>query len=242
MKYSIIGHGTIGTVLSNQLDQCTIYDRQGFSTFLNFNHNIVIVAAPSSNRLWVNTNPETDLLDCQKIVNTLAKATYRHLIYISTVDIYPTKFSTNNRPDACPNSGYGHNRWKLESQLANLPNSKIIRLPSLCHHSIKKNILFDLKHQQWLDKISLESEIQWYPLDRLGLDIQEFINSNNIFENFVSPPINNKDIVKKFSPNLLTELENNQNITHYKYDIRSSDSSYLVSLDTIWKKMSEYFS
>lgn len=241
MKYSIIGNGLIGNLLHEDIRDCVVYDRGSAEKFRKTEHDVVIIAAPSSNRLAVNTVPENDLDDCIRIFNLVSQSRYQNLVYISTVDIYPDKTSKDNRPTHCPESGYARNRWLFERMIMSLHDSQVIRLPTLCHPTIQKNIIFDLKNQVWLEKINPRTTIQWYPLDRLSQDIEHTLNTGIKFENFVSPPLANHEIITRFMPDLLTKLTHNFKLPQCHYDIKSSQIGYNIDIETIWQSMQEYF-
>jgi len=241
MKHSIIGNGLIGNVLSEKLADFVLYDRHKFNNFDQVNHDVVIVSAPTSNRLHVSANPDSDLADCQQLYKILEKSTYNRLIHISTVDIYPTKSSSCHLPEHCPTTGYGHNRWILERMISSLPNSQVMRLPTLCHPAIKKNLLFDLKNRQWLDKINPKTSVQWYVLDRLDLDIKTMLASGLKYENFVSAPIPNQNIITRFASSLI-DLARCPKEGAVEYDIRSSNGEYNIDLTEIWQGVADYFS
>ena len=124
------------------------------------------------------------------------------------------------------------NRKFLEEQVQTLSSYKIIRLPSLVGPSIKKNILYDIKHNQYIESINALDVCQWYPLVNLVRDL-ECIEDNTI-TNFVSEPIINQTILEKFSPgNLIFTKNKNENT----YNIQP----YLYSANAIMSYMKEYF-
>jgi hypothetical protein len=227
MTYSIIGSGIVGQALYKQAGGSLLFTRE--TSPVQHNHNVLVVAAPTGNRLVVNHAPEKDLEDCHRIIELVSQCCYNQLIYISTVDVYKTH-----------NSSYGNNRQYLENSLAKLSNSYIIRLPSLIDQSVNKNILYDLKTMQWLDKICLDSDIQWYPLKRLDNDIKNTINNNVRYQNLCSNPISNRSIVQKFFPKLIEQLESNR-LTPVHYNIKNTDQSYAIPLEEIWQSFEEFF-
>jgi hypothetical protein len=220
MKYSIIGAGIVGQVLHNQIFDSTLFARNDIVPKV---HNVLVVAAPTGNRLVVNANPEKDLEDCNRIIELVRRCQYNQLVYVSTVDVYRTH-------------SYGTNRQYLENALSTLPNSYIVRLPSLIGPSVNKNILYDLKTKSWLNKICLDSTIQWYPLKRLESDIKNLINNNIKYQNLCSEPISNRDIVQKIFPELIEQLDNNQ-LTPVDYNL----SPYTIPLEEIWQSFEEFF-
>jgi hypothetical protein len=227
MGYSIIGPGFVGKLIANQLRVNDIYNRANLDSLLNSNHNTVILAAPTGNRIVVNRDPYRDLDDCAGIVNTLKNAQFDRIVYISTVDVFLA-------------SSYGRNRLWLEQQIQQFPNHIILRLPALCDPSIKKNVLFDLANRQWLEKVSLDSTIQWYPTNRLSQDITYAIEHNITEINLVSAPVCNRDIVSKFVPDLLEKLGRNAATPVY-YNVKSLNGQYWVDDECMWSELEKSF-
>lgn len=239
MKISIIGNGFIGAALHNQIHDSTLFDRN--SKVNHCDHDVLVIAAPTGNRLVVNSNPDKDFEDCKNIIHLAKNCKYQHLIFISTVDTYASYKSHGAEIGSIePTSKYGYNRWYLENELSKLPNSKIARLCSITDVTVKKNILFDLKTQSWLNKISGHSLVQWYPLKRLSTDIITLINSPLKYQNFVSEPILNMDIIQKFCPALLDTISKN-NVISRIYDVKDSDHAYSIPSDEVWLSFEEYF-
>jgi hypothetical protein len=241
MKYSIIGSGIVGCKLHQQLPNSIVYNRNESSSLMQKQLDVVIVAAPTGNRISVGQDPSNDLNNCQQIIKLLEQCKYNQVVYISTVDIYSTKTSTDAAPDSVqPSASYGRNRWLLEQAIGAMPSSYITRLSSLSDRSMTKNILYDLKNQIWLDKICLDSYIQWYPLYRLGFDIVNSLESGIKYQNLCSPPICNRDIVQKFFPNLISRLDQNT-VTPVTYNVKNYDQDYAVTANQIWQSFEEYF-
>lgn len=229
MKYSFIGSGFISKILQAQLDdQFVVYDRSNIYKLHDTDHGSVIVCAPTGNRLKVNSDQSGDFSDCKTIVEQITKTKFDKLIYISTVDVFQ-------------NSHYGYNRKWLEDQLSKDKKSMIIRLPTLVHPSIRKNILFDLSQKKWLEKISLESRMQWYPLANLFDDIKKTIELGLSQNNLVSKPIPNKEIVLELEPDLFLNLSKNQ-VNSCHYDVKSQNGKYWVSDQDIWHSIKSCYS
>lgn len=225
--YSIIGPGFVGKLIASQLHVNNSYNRTNLDSLPNLNHDTIILAAPTGNRIVVNQDPQRDRDDCAGIVDALKRTQFNRIVYISTVDVFLE-------------SRYGQNRLWLERQIQQFPNHIILRLPSLCDPSIKKNVLFDLANQQWLEKVSLDSMIQWYPPNRLAQDITYVINNNITELNLVSAPVCNRDIVLQFTPDLLEQLEKNTSTAVY-YDVKSSNGQYWIDTQLIWEELGHSF-
>jgi hypothetical protein len=240
-KFSIIGSGVVGNFLYHQSNS-NVYSRDTVSDMHNYPHDIIVVAAPTGNRLHVKDNQDQDLKNCDALIDTLSHCRYEALLHISTVDVYDNHISDSALPmNICPIHAYGHSRWYLEKNLQQLPKCHTIRLPSLIDSSVKKNLLFDLQNMIWLEKINLQNQMQWYPLIRLKQDILDVIEKSLPFENFTSCPISNIDIVKRYQPKLLSLLSKNQFEKHVRYNVKSSQSDYLVAEEEIWAAFDRYF-
>jgi hypothetical protein len=101
---------------------------------------------------------------------------------------------------------YGKNRGQLEQFVKNyFINHHIIRLCTLIHTDIKKNVLYDLKHSLYLDKINGQAVRQYYPLEKLADDINIIVDHDIQDINLVSEPIEDQLIVDHFFPHVCTQ-------------------------------------
>lgn len=124
----------------------------------------------------------------QIIVNCIKNTKFNRVVLLGTVDSVLRN-----------NLSYGNNRLWLEEQiLTRFTNAHVLRLSSLIHKNIKKNMLYDLKHRCYLDQINLNARIQWYDLNNLYQDINYVIKNNLQVYNLVSEAIINQEIVTRF--------------------------------------------
>lgn len=188
----------------------------------NLDFDTIYVAAPTGNRILVNQNPLVDQNNMQIIMHGLKATTFKRIVLMGTVD----SVLRNNLP-------YGRNRLWLEEQILNhFKNVHILRLSSLIHQSIKKNILYDLKHKVYLDQINLNVRLQWYDLNNLFQDINMVIEQDLQVYNLVSEPIVNREIVDKFVTGSVGNTDPIVNVPILPW-------SY--SKDEIFQSMARYF-
>jgi len=223
LKYSIIGSGFVSSILQAQIDNFVVYDRNNLRDLKNNNHDVIVLCAPTGYRLRVNADPDKDFKDCHTIVRCIKQSNFDKIIHLSTVDVFQNSF-------------YGQNRKWIEEQLISDKRTTIIRLPSLIHPLIEKNILFDLSHRLWLEKISPKSKIQWYPMDNLFSDIKKTLDLEIKQNNFVSRPIENKELISILEPSLLNQILGNQ-VDSVNYDFKSQDNNYWIPDDKIWNSL-----
>lgn len=211
MNIALIGsNGTIGSSIINTMPFTHVYNSDNIEEMKGNKFGLVVVAAPSGNRLTVNKDSNSDLHSIVSIIDAITHAQIDELVLISTVDTL-----------AYPNSVYGNNRLQLENFVKTYcKKHHILRLSTLIGSTIKKNVLFDLKNNLFVDKIDPSAVIQWCPLDLLPVEINNTIEKNINIINLVSVPITNIEIIKEFFPDVVTysKAESKQyNVRPYRY-------------------------
>lgn len=219
---AIVGsRGLVGSYLKQEVEYTHEFNSQNISSISAYKFDTVYIAAPTGNRLWANANPDQDFANIMHMYDELAHASIDQVILIGTVD----SILRSHLP-------YGHHRYWLETKLKERFDTRILRLGALIHSTIIKNVLYDLKHQQYLDNINLNLQTQWYDLNNLTRDINFLILSDQVEKNLVSEPIANREIVEQFFPGLtlLDADAVNQNVAPYCYtkqEIFQSMKKYL---------------
>ena len=221
----LIGYnGFIGSIVKSLFKFDEFYNRSNIFDLPNSEFDLLVCAAPTGNRWFVQENPMDDLDFILTLIDHLRKTKIKKFILLSTIDVI-----------AKPNTVYGMNRKILEGWVkTNLDNYSIIRMPTLIHPNIRKNILYDLKHKQWLEKLNPESTVQYYDLTKLKTDIN-YVIDNDIQElNLFSEPIKNQEVVDRFFPG--TQI-GAQCVAVQTYDIKP----HLFSKQEIFSSMEKYF-
>lgn len=216
--------GFIGRHLTQGLHFDFYFNSQNIKTITNNSYDIIYCAAPTGNRLLVNQDPEKDRDNTNELISILSKTQTKRIVLIGTVDSL-----------LMLNTAYGQNRKLLETFIKeNFEKHHIIRLGTLIANNIEKNLLYDLKHKQWLSSINPDSALQWYPLENLIDDIHYVIDHDINELNLVSEPVLNLEIIQQFAPRYLNEITKKQNSVYY--DVRP----YKFSKQDILKHIQEY--
>jgi len=182
--------GLIGGVLKSSLTFDLEYNSSNINDIQGRHFDTVYCAAPSGNRLLASQYPEQDTCNVYSLIENLKTITADRFILISSGDVV-----------VLPESVYGNNRGQLEKFVkTQFDNHHVIRLCTLIHPDIKKNILYDLKHSLYLDQINSKEVRQYYPLHKLIGDINTVIDNNIQDINLVSEPIENQTIIDHFFP------------------------------------------
>lgn len=152
---------------------------------------------------WIaNKDPAADRAAIESIQNVLATARIRELILISTIDVYPDPSAPlDEGADIEParNHAYGRHRFELEQWAkSHFANVRIVRLPALFGEGLKKNVVFDLLHDNQVGNINPASRFQWYPLARLQADVEKIRAQDIRLINLFPEPIRTSEIVDRF--------------------------------------------
>lgn len=227
MHNALIGYtGLIGKILLPQYAFTHFYNKNNIIDIKNTEFDTVICAAPSSNRIAVNSNPIDDMEMVLFLIDHLRKVKIKQFILIGTIDAV-----------AAPNTRYGLNRKVLEHWVKNnIEQHHIIRLPILIHKNITKNILYDLKNKKYLDSINPKNQFQYYDLNNLITDIDYVVNNNIKEINLVSEPLCTEYIIENFFPELIT-TKFNSNTAVQTYNV----TPYWSTKQDILNSMAEYF-
>jgi hypothetical protein len=205
---AIVGsNGLIGSYLKEVIAYTHEFNSNNIKSISNYVFDTVYIAAPNGNRLTANANQDKDFESVQTLVENLRRTSIDRVVLIGTVD----SVLRNNFP-------YGRNRLWLEEQILHyFDKSHVLRLSALIHKNIKKNILYDLKHNVYLDKINSNGILQWYDLNNLEKDIRQSIDNQTQIINLVSEPIYNFEIVEKFFPHLKLATQNPVRVSLYPW-------------------------
>ena len=216
--------GLIGSHLQTFIKFDRLFNSTNIDTIVKDKFSRIYCAAPSGNRVQALSNPADDTASVDLLISKLEQAKIDKLILISTGDT-----------QIVPDSVYGRNRLRLEECVKQFNDHHIIRLSSLISNNITKNVLYDIKHQCYLDKINPNARLQWYPLCDLEKDLDRII-SNNIREtNLCSEPILIQEIIDQLAPQIKKMLVNytlgaNYDLhpySHLKEDILKHMRDYL---------------
>jgi hypothetical protein len=225
---TLIGHtGLVGSVLANGINTDLSYNSANIEQIEHGKFDTVYCAAPSGNRLLANHDPAWDTENIQRLVRSLRTVTANRFVLISSVDAVYT-----------PESAYGSNRLALEHfAQTQFELCHVIRLCTLIHPRITKNLLYDIKHYQYLDRVNGAMIRQYYPLSRLCADIGRVIQHDIRTVNLVSEPVSDRDIIAQFCPDIVTT-----DTPVRPYDLHSVEpfGKYVISRQRVLEYVTEY--
>jgi len=163
----------------------------------------LVFAAAQARKWWANQNPAADWAGIQAALDPLADVRSERLVLISTIDVVPPGAG---RDEAAPCHGiathaYGENQLRLEDALrARFARVLIVRLPGLFGPGLAKNVIFDLGHDNMLEKINPDSSFQYYDLARLWPDIERALAADLGVVHLVPAPVTTATVIARFFP------------------------------------------
>lgn len=224
LKNAIVGHtGLVGSNLLQFYNFDYYYNSKNFIDAKNQSFDTLFFCGIPAVKWYANKNPEEDRNTIDKIKSILDTISAKKVILISTIDVYEDTCSQGNEDtEIYPNKNhtYGKNRYLFEEYIkSKFDDYHIIRLPALFGKGLKKNIIYDLIHNNNVKDIPTNSAFQWYYLDWLKDDIDVIIKNNIKVCNLFTEPVNTEKIIEIFSKIYDVEYSFNKNSDFLQYNL-----------------------
>ncbi|ERL99959.1 hypothetical protein Q644_07920 [Brucella intermedia 229E] len=196
MASALIGYtGFVGSNLLRARSFDDLYNSSNIGNIVGKHYDLLVCAGVPAVKWKANKEPDRDREQIAALIDPLSKVTADRFILISTIDVYsnPSKLHDESKdpfdPEAQP---YGKHRLEVEKwATAHFSDTMIVRLPALFGPGLKKNVIFDLLHDNQTDKIDPASSFQWYSLIVFGMTSRlpaTPVSSWSIFFPSRSPP------------------------------------------------------
>lgn len=201
---AIVGYsGFVGLNLLQFYKFDYFYNSKNFNEAKNKKFDTLFFCGMPAVKWYANKNPEEDLNTLKNIQSILNTIEVNKIILISTIDVYEeisTKLDEDYNIQYNKNHIYGKNRFLFEEFIKDKFNDyNILRLPALFGKGLKKNIIYDLIHNNNVNDIPFNSSFQWYYLEWLKKDIDIVLKHNIKVCNLFTEPIHTKEIIKAFN-------------------------------------------
>ena len=185
-------------------------------------YDLVVFAAAKAEKWRINQDAEGDLRHIEELESLIAGVRARRFVLISTVDVYanPCEVDETTPINTDGLHAYGAHRYRLEQFVrAQNPTALIVRLPGLFGPGLKKNVIFDLLHNNNVDRIHDAGSFQYYNLERLWSDLSVALANGLAQVNLASAPISTSDLA---SVAFGIDLNNRPlGVTPGRYDMRT---------------------
>jgi nucleoside-diphosphate-sugar epimerase len=197
MTAALIGHtGFVGGNLREQYRFDAYFNSSNIEDIAGADFDLVVCAGAPAAKWKANQDPAGDRACLDRLWKALARVRAREVILISTVDVY-------GHPDGAdedvPPSGatpYGLHRLELEQNIAARFDTLVVRLPALFGPGLKKNAIYDLLHDNHIDKIDSRAVFQFYDVRGLWADIQTARRAGLRLVHFATEPTSMAEVAR----------------------------------------------
>ena len=201
MPDALIGStGFLGGTLLRQRPFDALYHSADIAQIEGRTFNDVICAGAPAQKWLANRHPEDDLQKIQDLMCHLEQMSCERFILISTVDVFafPRDIDEESPINEEKLHPYGAHRRLLEKFIeAKFPNHLIVRLPGLVGPGLRKNIVYDLAHDNNLAAIDCRGVFQFYPTVNLWADLQVALNKKWKAIHLTAEPISIGEVAKE---------------------------------------------
>ncbi|WP_374009006.1 hypothetical protein [Leifsonia sp. LS-T14] len=213
-------------------------------------YDLVVFSAARAEKWRINQDPEADLVHIRELERILTTFRTRRLVLVSTVDVYGHPVGVDELTPV-PEPGlhpYGAHRLELEEfARGRFDDVLVARLPGLFGPGIKKNVIYDLLHDNGLDRVDRRGSFQYYDLTRLWDDLQVALQHRLTLLNLATEPVTTEVVAREcFGVEFANELPSSP---PGRYDMRTIHAGafgrtgpYLYSADEILAALREFVS
>lgn len=246
---ALVGHtGFVGGNLDRQHDFHARFNSRNIGDIAGSHFGTLVFAGAQGKKWWANQNPAEDWDGVQTALDAMTSVTADRVILISTIDVVPPVMGADESFDcsSLPNHPYGANRLRLEATMRALfPEVMVVRLPALTGWNLRKNIIYDLVHDNMVDKIDPASRFQFYDLDRLWQDITKISDAGIELVHLVTEPVLTGDIVGRFFPGAAIGEPATTGSAHYDFRTRHAAvfggaAGYIYDAEEVFRRIGKY--
>lgn len=200
MAKALIGFtGFVGSNLDRQTTFDNRYNSQNISEIVGKEFDLVVCAGARAEKWRINQEPEKDLAEVQDLIDNLKTVKAKRFVLVSSVDVYkdPVGVDEDTLVETDGLHAYGTNRYYLEQFCSDEFDALIIRLPGLFGPGLKKNVIYDLMHDNNVERIHHAGSFQYYNLENIWKDINVAIINELKLVNFATEPVRTDEITKE---------------------------------------------
>lgn len=244
----LIGYtGFVGGNLVAKRQFDVLINSKNFESMRGAHYDRVVCAGISAVKWQANKDPAADWARIQPLMDVLATVTADKFVLISTIDVYSVASHADESTD-CHNPehhAYGRHRLAFEDFCReHFPNITIVRLPGLFGPGLKKNVVYDLLHDNCLEMINTKSTFQFYDLRCLADDIERAEKAGLDLVNLFTEPVSVSEILEKFFPQAAVGAKPSPE-AHYdmftRYaNLRGLTGNYLYTHDEVMAQLADF--
>lgn len=196
---ALIGHtGFVGSNLLRQRSFDACFNSSNIDSIAGRSFDLVVCAGAPAEKWKANADPERDSDVVERLTRALEHVNARKLVLISTVDVFldPRGVDEDSPVPMTGLHAYGRHRRRLEQIVASRFETHIVRLVGLFGPGLKKNVIYDLLHENQVDHINARSVFQFYDLRRLWRDIAAAIDNELPLVHLPTEPVSVAEVAR----------------------------------------------
>lgn len=192
--------GYVGTTLQKQAQFSHLYNSKNLNESANETFDWFVCSAAPAQKWIANREPEQDRINIEDMLENLIKVQCKKMILISTVDVFA---NPNGVTESCATAiegltAYGLHRLALENAIkAHFPDNLIVRLAGLVGPGLRKNVIYDFKHNNNLDQIDSRGVFQFYPMVNLWSDINKAAQAGLRLVHLTAEPVSVANVARQ---------------------------------------------
>lgn len=197
--------------------QTEYFDSKNVKDVVGREFDTVYCACVPAVKWKANENPDEDCEVIGTLKDILVSVKCRKFVHISTIDVHSPQVIDQVEDNVVPaDATYGKNRYALEVFLREAFGDKllVVRLPAIFGVGLKKNYLYDLMNNNQVEKINLNSSLQWYSLSWLWEDVNLAMVEGRSTVNLYAETIETLEIVRTFFPELESLLKFGERVVY----------------------------
>jgi hypothetical protein len=204
MTSALVGYtGFVGTSLARVGHFDLLVNRDNLELLRGLCLERLVCAALPAAKWIANQKPQEDADNVRRLEAALTTVRTDSFVLISTIDVFPCIVGADETYDCSrePNHAYGRHRLEFEHFVRErFPHAHVVRLPALFGRGLRKNVVYDLLHDNQTKRINLASRFQWYPIARLPQDLRTIEAYNLPLVNLCTEPIETGTIIERLFP------------------------------------------
>lgn len=204
MTTALIGYtGFVGSTLDTALRPEARFRSTDIDSIRGRSFGHVVCAGIQAKKWWANLRPDDDRAGIQRLLDALAEVRADRFTLISTIDVYPAPrgVDEDSAIDRAGHHAYGLHRLEAEDWVrTRFPDCLVLRLPGLFGPGLRKNVIFDLLHDNELGKVHPGGVFQYYDTRRLAADIAKAWGLRLSLLNVSSAPVATSLLRDRFFP------------------------------------------
>jgi hypothetical protein len=242
---ALIGYtGFVGSNIQKAEHFDALFNSRNYLDMAQGSFGLLVCAGVSAAKWMANKNPDEDRARIRALEGVLATVEAERFVLISTIDVYPVLGGADETFDCHSQNShaYGTNRLAFEDFCRRrFSNCCVVRLPALFGDGLKKNVIYDLLHDNCLEMINPQSSFQYYDLGNLRHDLERVTSAGLRMANLFTEPVATQTILQRFFPD---KQVGGKAAPEAHYDLRTRHADlwghsgpYIASADQVLRQL-----